>query len=213
VSGGLDETPVFATTSDSGNGGASVVGAYQINTGLDTTVVGSGWGAGLGPAARGARLPTCWRRVLSFVFGATITLAKTCCLTSATVAFTIGTKPTAQALAALSCLSLAGANYTPTIAKQVLVSDRDRHVIAFGCDPQDNPGVQDPLLIRFSDQESLTQWESTRFDYGRGLAPRLGVRDCHCGRDAPTGYRLYGQLDVRHAVPWPSVYLWYPAYF
>jgi hypothetical protein len=32
------------------------------------------------------------------------------------------------------------------IAKQVLVSDQDRHVIAFGCDPQDNPGVQDPLV-------------------------------------------------------------------
>jgi hypothetical protein len=42
----LNITPVFATTSDSGNGGAAVVGAYQINTGLDTAVVGAGWGAG-----------------------------------------------------------------------------------------------------------------------------------------------------------------------
>ena len=28
-----------------------------------------------------------------------------------------------------------------------MVSDRDRHIIAFGCDSQTNPGVQDPLLI------------------------------------------------------------------
>jgi hypothetical protein len=42
-----------------------------------------------------------------------------------------------------------------------MVSDVDRHVIAFGCDPLDNIGVQDPLLIRFSSQESLTDWRPT----------------------------------------------------
>ena len=51
---------------------------------------------------------------------------------------------------------VSGANTTPTIAKKVIVSDRDRHVIAFGCDPQTNIGTQDPLLIRFSSQESIT---------------------------------------------------------
>ena len=47
---------------------------------------------------------------------------------------------------------------TPTIAKKVIVSDRDRHVIAFGTDPFDNIGVQDPLLIRFSGQAAPTVW-------------------------------------------------------
>jgi hypothetical protein len=53
----------------------------------------------------------------------------------------------------------------PQVAKQVLVSDQDRHVIAFGCDglnssPSANQGngVQDPLLIRFSDQEDPLIW-------------------------------------------------------
>ena len=41
-----------------------------------------------------------------------------------------------------------------------MVSDRDRHVIVFGCDSQTNIGVQDPLLIRFSDQENPLVWES-----------------------------------------------------
>ena len=37
---------VAADSSDTGNGGSSVVGTYQINTGLDVTVGGTGWGAG-----------------------------------------------------------------------------------------------------------------------------------------------------------------------
>ena len=37
---------LLANSSDSGNGGSSVVGAYQINVGLDVFVEGSGWGAG-----------------------------------------------------------------------------------------------------------------------------------------------------------------------
>jgi hypothetical protein len=38
---------VTANASDSGNGGASIIAAYQINIGLDTVVLGSGWGAGV----------------------------------------------------------------------------------------------------------------------------------------------------------------------
>ena len=37
---------VTANSSDSGNGGSSVVGAYQINVGLDVYIPGSGWGSG-----------------------------------------------------------------------------------------------------------------------------------------------------------------------
>ncbi len=33
-----------ANSSDSGNGGFSVVGAYQVNVGLDVYVPGTGWG-------------------------------------------------------------------------------------------------------------------------------------------------------------------------
>ena len=46
---------VAANSSDTGNGGSSTVGAYQINVGLDSTVGGTGWGAGLyGGVAAGA---------------------------------------------------------------------------------------------------------------------------------------------------------------
>ena len=172
VSGGLDETPVFATTGDSGNGGASVVGAYQINTGLDTTVVGSGWGAGTW--SRGA-----WGSAANLLAQGSKLRIWSHDNFGEDLLFNVRDgglyywdKTNGPATRGVELSSLAGANYTPTIAKQVLVSDRDRHVIAFGCDPQNDPGVQDPLLIRFSDQESLTEWESTALTTAGDL--RLG---------------------------------------
>jgi len=64
-----------------------------------------------------------------------------------------------------------GASDTPTIAKQVLVSDQDRHVIAFGTNTIGTT-VQDPLLIRFSSQESLLDWTPTATNTAGDL--RLG---------------------------------------
>jgi len=68
----------------------------------------------------------------------------------------------------------------PTSCKQVLVSDRDRHVIAFGADDVntsatavDGNGLQDPLLIRFSNQEDALQWFPTATNTAGTL--RLGA--------------------------------------
>ena len=60
---------------------------------------------------------------------------------------------------AVNISAVTDANQVPTIAKQILVSDKDRHVIAFGCNPQGGT-VQDPLLIRFSNQESVAEWQA-----------------------------------------------------
>ena len=46
VDGEYTPTYVTANSSDSGNGGSATVGTYQINVGLNTTVLGNGWGAG-----------------------------------------------------------------------------------------------------------------------------------------------------------------------
>ena len=172
VSGGLNITPVFATTSDSGNGGAAVVGAYQINTGLDTAVAGAGWGAGTW--SRGA-----WGSAANLLAQGSELRIWSHDNFGEDLLFNVRDggiyywdKSNGTSTRGVSLTSLAGSNYAPTVAKQVLVSDQDRHVIAFGCDPQDNPGVQDPLLVRFSDQESLTQWESTALTTAGDL--RLG---------------------------------------
>ena len=167
---------VTANASDTGNGGSSVVGTYQINVGLDTTVGGTGWGAGTwgrgtwGSAATLSAVTDVLRLWSHDNFGEDLLFNvrdggiyywdKS---TSSTTPFTRGV--------ALS--DRAGADRTtPTIAKQVLVSDRDRHVIVFGCDPENNIGVQDPMLIRFSDQENPTVWQSTATNTAGDL--RLG---------------------------------------
>jgi hypothetical protein len=78
---------------------------------------------------------------------------------------------------------LSGSNLAPTVAKQIMVSDRDRHVIAFGCDDETAIGTQDPLLIRFADQESLTDWE-TRTDNTAGSL-KLGTgSEIVCAKEA-----------------------------
>jgi len=158
--GVLNPTPVTADGSDTGNGGASVVGVYQINSGLGVAVTGTGWGS------------STWSRG-TWGSSATSTVTNSLRLWGVDnfgedLLFNVrdggiyywdtsADDLTTDRATALSDLPGADAT-TPTIAKQVLVSDRDRHVIAFGCDAQDNIGVQDPLLIRFSSQESLTTW-------------------------------------------------------
>ena len=68
-------------------------------------------------------------------------------------AFTIS----AAATGTTSNLTATFTPQTPSVAKQILVSDTDRHVIAFGCNPVGS-SVQDPLLIRFSSQEDFLDW-------------------------------------------------------
>jgi hypothetical protein len=74
----------------------------------------------------------------------------------------------ARAIELSATTLFSGERSVPTVAKQVMVSDSDRHVIAFGCDglgasltsTQGN-GIQDPLLIRFSSQENPVDWFPT----------------------------------------------------
>ena len=157
---GLNPTYVFASSSDSGNGGSSIIGTYQINTGLDTTIVGNGWGAGTwsrGAWGSGANLSASGQtlRIWSHDnFGEDLIIN----VRDGDIFY--WDKTNGATARAVELASLPGANKAPVIAKQIMVSDRDRHVIAFGCDSETNPGVQDPLLIRFSDQENITEWQS-----------------------------------------------------
>jgi hypothetical protein len=151
---------VTANSSDVGNGGASVVGAYQINTGLDTSVFGTGWGAGAwsrGTWSSGTTttVPGAQLRIWSQDnFGEDLII----CVQDGGLYY--WDKSSGLAARAVALSSLPGAQAVPTVAKSVIVSERDRHVIAFGCDPEGDPGVQDPLTIRFSDQENPAEWRS-----------------------------------------------------
>ena len=258
-----------ANGSDTGSGGSSVVGAYQINTGLNSTVGGTGWGAGQWSGTTSGALATQLNEALDDSETAvdvddetgmttandvilvdnelmlvsntaddnTMTVTRAHSGTAAAEhdddtlvrlavgnassdndfvgwgqasAITVsgaqirtwshdnfgedliinprdgglfywdkssGLSGRAVELSATSTYS--GEKSVPTIAKQVLVSDQDRHVIAFGCDglgatssaTQGN-GTQDPLLIRFSHQESPVDWFPTATNTAGDL--RLG---------------------------------------
>ena len=56
--------------------------------------------------------------------------------------------------------SESGASDVPTVARQIMVSDIDRHIIAFGANTLGTT-TQDPLLIRFGSQESLVDFTPT----------------------------------------------------
>ena len=58
ITGGLNATAVTANSSDTGNGGGSTVGTYQIGTGLNSSVDGTGWGAGLWGGTNNGALQT-----------------------------------------------------------------------------------------------------------------------------------------------------------
>ena len=150
---------VTANSSDTGNGGASVVGTYQINTGLDSQVGGNGWGSstwsrGTWGSASALSTQTELRLWSHDNFGEDLLI------NPRDGAIYYWDKSSGLSSRAVEISTLGGANQTPTIAKQVLVSDQDRHVIAFGTNAQGSSD-QDPLLIRFSDQESPTEWEAT----------------------------------------------------
>ena len=161
VDGQLSPTLVTANSSDSGNGGGSVVGAYQINTGLDIGVSGAGWGAGTwgrgtwGSASTDAIVTNTLRLWSHDNFGEDLLMN----VRDGGIYYWDETNTLSTR--GVDITSIAGSDSAPTVAKQILVSDRDRHIIAFGCDTEANPGVQDPLAIRFSSQESLTDWAST----------------------------------------------------
>ena len=161
VDGAYTPTPVVANGSDTGNGGGSIVCKYQITTGLDTTVAGTGWGAGTygrGTWGSGASLTAVGDILRIWThdnFGEDLIIN----VRDGGIYYWDKSTSSAPFMRAVALTDLAGADSTtPTIAKQVLISDRDRHVIVFGCDAQDNIGVQDPLLIRFSDQENPLVW-------------------------------------------------------
>ena len=58
---------------------------------------------------------------------------------------------------AVNITSLTGSSGAPTVARQVLISDNDRHIIAFGVN-EIGSSTQDPLLARWATSESLISW-------------------------------------------------------
>ena len=158
-----DGDTVTANSSDSGNGGSGVDGSYQLNVGLDVYVASTGWGSGTYGAGTWGSISalgaTNQLRIWTHDnFGEDLLINPR----GGGVFYWDESSGTSTRAVALS--SLSGANLTPTLALQVLVSDVDRHVICFGADPLNDSGTArtgaiDPMFIAWSDQEQAEEWQ------------------------------------------------------
>ena len=146
---------VTANSSDSGNGGASVVGAYEIPVGSATVVPLSGWGGGpwgTGTWGFGTVTDAPLRLWSQSNFGEDLIFAYR---GGAPYYWDSSAGTTNNRGVALS--SLSGASNTPTIVNKIFVSDIYRFCMAFGANEIGSAGI-DPMLIRWSDQESAVNW-------------------------------------------------------
>lgn len=162
---------VTANASDTGNGGASVVGAYQINTGLNAYVSGTGWGAGAwGSGTFGSTSSVSSAGQLRLysqdAFGEDLIFNPR----GGGIYYWDESSGTGTRAVNISALS--GASDVPTVALKVLVSE-DQHVIAFGCNPIGSSAI-DPLFVRFSDQESAADWTPTATNTAGGVRINSG---------------------------------------
>lgn len=179
---------VAANGSDVGNGGAATVARYQINTGSEVFTVGVGWGAGGWGGATTGYTSTGWGSPSAAGLGVGIQLriwsehnfGENLILNprgGPMYIWTVNPNPTlfdrAQYLGPSAVITqknyATGSGTTtvtidatcPTVVNQIIVSDSSRFLIAFGCN--DPTGVyattaQDPMQVRWSDQESYAVW-------------------------------------------------------
>ena len=162
---------VNAPATSSGTTGAATF-TYQISTGSDVYTVGVGWGAGGWGGSTSGFPSTGWGIPAPAGVGVGIQLR----LWSqdnygqdliinprggALYLWKVNANPLIYDRAVLLS-STSPAPYTtdsgcPTVANAVAISDASRFVIAFGCNDYGS-AVQDPLLIRWSDQENYALW-------------------------------------------------------
>lgn len=143
-----------ATDVSGSPGGGTVTAKYQINVGQEFQVPLTGWGAGPWssgtwgngtPSLSGLRL---WSQSN---FGEDLIFAPQ----GGEIYYWDATSGVNARGVALRYLS--GAEDVPTVQKFIFVSDVSRFVFAFGCNDYGS-SVQNPMLIRWSDQESAVSW-------------------------------------------------------
>ena len=147
-----------ATDVSGSPGGGTVTAAYEIQTGSAINVPLTGWGAGAwgintwnnsaSALSDGLRVWTQSNYGENLVFGPN----------RGAIYFWDST--TGVGTRAVRLDSLVGAIDVPTVQDFVTVSDISRFVLAFGCNDYGS-ATQDPMLIRWSDQEDPINWEVT----------------------------------------------------
>lgn len=162
------EVSVTANASDSGNGGAATIGYYDIDAGNAGSELGYGWGTdtwgrlewGLGGTVPIDLEPRIWwydnfdnDLVANIQDGPLYYWERG---TNSSPITALGTR------AALMS-SFGGASEVPVKVGQILVSQQDKHLLAFGAVPYGSSSVSDfdPLLIRWTNQDDPLNWTPT----------------------------------------------------
>jgi len=153
------DTGGAATAGATSGGGTDVVASMEIEVGLDTTILGNGWGAGTwGRFTWGSGAGSLAGQNLRLWFSDAWGEDVIANLADGKIYYWDADTTKFERMVELS--SLTGASDVPTQARKVLVSDVDRHVLCFGANPVGS-NTFDPLLIRWSSQESVTDWTPT----------------------------------------------------
>jgi hypothetical protein len=143
-----------ANASDVGNGGASVVAAYQVNVGPEIQIPLTGWGAGTwgsGPWGVGTSSANSLRLWSQSNFGEDLIYGPR---GGGIYFWDAGTGLGSRGVLLSSLL---GATDVPVKQNIIMVSDVSRFVLAFGASDIGS-STQNPMLIRWSDQEDAINW-------------------------------------------------------
>jgi hypothetical protein len=150
-----------ANASDSGNGGSGADAAYQLNVGLDNFIQSTGFGSGSwSEGAYGASTSLSFTNQLRL--WSADNFGEDLILHPRGGGIFYWDESNGTSTRAVNITSLTGSNLAPTVGLQTIVSDTDRHVIVLGADPISSgarTGSIDPMLVAFSDQESITEFE------------------------------------------------------
>jgi hypothetical protein len=155
-------------------GGASVIATYQLNVGSAIEIPLTGWGAGTwgaGPWSIGipSVTETNIRLWSQNNFGEDLIFAPrggAIYYWDATAG--VGTR-------GVPVTGMMGASNVPTVQNFIFVSDTSRFVFAFGCNDVGSP-IQNPMLLRWSDQESVVDWTVSATSQAGGLQLSHGSR-------------------------------------
>lgn len=151
------ELTVTSDTTDAAGGGAAVEAEYQINVGLDTTALGNGWGTGpwgSGGWGEGSSTNVETDQLRLWTednYGEDLLFNPR----DGGIYFKDMSANIADRAVNLATLYPSGS--VPIVARQVLVSDNDRHVMAFATNGEGSV-IQDRLLLRWSDRENAGEW-------------------------------------------------------
>ena len=147
-------TAASAATSTATGGGAAVVAKYQVNVGPSYALPVVGWGAGpwgAGTWGIGVESNIQMRIWSQNNFGQDLLFAPN---NGEIYVWTVASLLSSRGV---PISGLPGASYTPVTQRFILVSDASRFTFAFGCNDYGS-SVQNPMLIRWSDQEDYLEW-------------------------------------------------------